>query len=76
MHGLAVFVYRITASNNIPADLMKEEKKINSNEKDAGFVPAEANSNFFLKTPLFPPSCRPAGGREGRDLNVVLPVDF
>lgn len=27
MHGLAVFVYRITASNNIPADLMKEEGK-------------------------------------------------
>lgn len=27
MHGLAVFVYRITASNDIPADLMKEEKK-------------------------------------------------
>lgn len=77
MHGLAVFVYRITASNNIPADLMKEEeKKINSNEKDAGFVPAEANSNFFLKTPLFPPSRHPAGGQEGRDLNIVLLVDF
>lgn len=26
MHRLAVFVYRITVSNNIPADLMKGEK--------------------------------------------------
>lgn len=34
----------------------RRKKKKNSNEKDAGFVPAEANSNFFLKTPLFPPS--------------------
>lgn len=47
-----MFVYRITVSNNIPADLMKGEK-VNSNEKDAGFVPSERNSNFFPLKTLF-----------------------
>lgn len=79
MHRLAVFVYRITVSNNIPADLMKGGKKINSNEKDAGLVPAEKNSNFF-SSKLFcsPPSLPSAslGGERECDLHLGLPMGF